>query len=444
MTADPRAEAAAAAPATVRNPISLIGAALTTACALAFVMYVLAEAFGLVVSPYGGLFGFVILPALFVLGLLLIPFGMWREARRRRLGKAPWGWPVFDFGNRSTRRVALAVALLTLVNLGIIAVAGLGATHYMETTQFCGQVCHVPMKPQFVAHQAGAHSRVDCVDCHVSPGVRGMVRAKLNGSRQLYQVAVGNYPRPIHADGRVPGASDTCVHCHRPGFASRDLTRVFRDYGEDEANTETATTFDMLVSRIHWHARADVAVEYAVSATDVNVVTYVRTSQGGGAPVEYFAPNVTAAPAGPLKKMDCLDCHSRPAHAFSATAERAVDRAIAAGEIDRAVPFVRQQTVAALKAEYDSEAAAVAAIEKRLTDFYAARGKSPQVAAAIAAAQRLYRINVFPEMKVTWGTHLPQIGHFDAPGCFRCHDDEKKTREGKLVRQDCDLCHRER
>ena len=384
------------------------------------------------------------MPAVFVLGLLLIPLGIWREARRRRLGKAPWSWPVLDFGRGSTRRITLAVALLTMVNVIIIAIAGLGATHYMETTEFCGQVCHTPMRPQFVAHEAGAHSRVACVACHVSPGVRGMVRAKLNGTRQLYEVAVGNFPRPIHAAGRVPGASDTCVHCHRAGFAARDLTRSFRDYADDEANTETATTFDMLVSRIHWHARADVAVEYAVSASDANVVTYVRTAQGGAAPLEYFAPDVTAAPAGPLRRMDCIDCHSRPAHSFSPTAERAVDRAIARGEIDRALPFVRREVVAAVKGEYESEGAAVAAIERRLSEFYAARGKSPQVAAAIAAAQHLYRTNVFPEMKVTWGTYLPQIGHFDAPGCFRCHDDEKKTRDGKLIRQDCELCHKEK
>jgi hypothetical protein len=444
VTTDPEAGAVSTAPATVRNPISLLGVALTTASALIFLAYVVAEAFGLVASPYGGLFGFVLVPALFVLGLVLIPFGIWRENRRRRQGKAPWSWPVLDFASRTTRRVTLAIALLTLVNILIIFVAGLGAVHYMETTQFCGQVCHVPMKPQMVAHQAGAHAQVPCVDCHVSPGVRGMVRAKLNGTRQLYQVAVGNFPRPIHAEGRVPGAADTCVHCHRAGFANRDLTRSFRDYAEDETNTETVATFDMLMSRIHWHARADVVVEYAVSATDPNVVPYVRTSQGGGAPTEYFAPDVTAAPAGPLKRMDCLDCHSRPAHTFGATAERVVDRAIAAGEIDRALPFVRREVVAAVKAEYPTEEAALAAIGKRLNEFYAAKGKAPEVAAAIATAQRLYRTNVFPEMKVTWGTYVPQIGHVDTAGCFRCHDDEKKTRDGKLVRQDCDLCHRER
>jgi hypothetical protein len=47
-------------------------------------------------------------------------------------------------------------------------------------------------------------------------------------------------------------------------------------------------------------------------------------------------------------------------------------------------------------------------------------------------------------MKITWGTYRNQLGHTgDVPGCLRCHDDEKKAADGRLVRQDCDLCHKE-
>ena len=430
-------------PDAARNPISLAGVALTTVSALAFILYYLAEAFDLVRTPYGGLYGFIFVPALFVLGLVLIPLGIWRENRRRRQGKAPWRWPILDFNRAATRRMTAAIIVLTLVNLTIVALAGFGAVHYMETTAFCGQVCHTPMRPQFTAHQVGAHATVACVACHVSPGARGAIRAKMNGTRQLYEVAVGNYPRPIHAEGRVPGAAETCLMCHRAGFAPRDTTRVFRDYADDEANSETVTTLDLQTTRIHWHARPDVRVEYAVDAADPNVVPYVRATGSDGVVTEYFAPNVTAAPAT-LRRMDCLDCHSRPAHPFGVTAERTVDRAIAAGEIDRGLPFVRREVVAAVKTEYDSEAAALAAIERRLSEFYASRGRTPPVTQAIATAQRLYRTHVFPEMKVTWGTYLNQLGHVDTPGCFRCHDDEKKSRDGKLVRQECEICHKER
>jgi hypothetical protein len=44
-------------------------------------------------------------------------------------------------------------------------------------------------------------------------------------------------------------------------------------------------------------------------------------------------------------------------------------------------------------------------------------------------------------MNVTWGTYPNQLGHVDAPGCFRCHDDEHKAADGSVIRQDCELCH---
>jgi hypothetical protein len=48
---------------------------------------------------------------------------------------------------------------------------------------------------------------------------------------------------------------------------------------------------------------------------------------------------------------------------------------------------------------------------------------------------------VFPQMNVTWGTYPNHIGHMDAPGCFRCHDDLHKTKDGRVIKQDCTLCH---
>jgi hypothetical protein len=67
--------------------------------------------------------------------------------------------------------------------------------------------------------------------------------------------------------------------------------------------------------------------------------------------------------------------------------------------------------------------------------------KRPLVEQAVTTTEQLYRRNVFPEMNVHWGTYPNNIGHMDFPGCFRCHDDSHKTKDGKTIRQDCDLCH---
>lgn len=430
-----------------RNPISIAGAALTTISALAFVIYYISHALGWWISPYAGLIGFIAIPAFFLLGLLPIPFGMWREGRRRRQGEPAWRWPTIDLSSARTRLILFVVLLLTLVNLGIVTLAAMGAAHYMETTSFCGQACHVPMRPEFTAHQEGAHARVTCVACHISPGAAGTIRAKRNGTRQLYLVLWGTFARPIPTPERgLPVAADTCAHCHRPAFPRADFTRVTREYADDEANTETATTLVVFPNHNHWHARSDVRVEYVATDEKRETIPYMRVTQPDGRATEYFASGVTSRPAGELRQMDCLDCHSRPAHTMAASAEEAVDRAIASESVSRKLPFVRRELVAALGASYPDENTALAGIASRLTSFYQGqRSANPAlVTAAIDTGQRLFRTNVFPEMKVTWGTYRNQLGHSgEVPGCFRCHDDEHKASDGRLVRQDCELCHKE-
>ncbi len=64
-----------------------------------------------------------------------------------------------------------------------------------------------------------------------------------------------------------------------------------------------------------------------------------------------------------------------------------------------------------------------------------------QLAQAVAVTQALYRVNVFPAMNVTWGTYVNQLGHTEADGCFRCHDDRHRTTSGLTIAQNCDGCH---
>jgi hypothetical protein len=138
-----------------------------------------------------------------------------------------------------------------------------------------------------------------------------------------------------------------------------------------------------------------------------------------------------------------MDCHNRPAHTFFFTPERAVDAAIAQSRIPRELSFVRREAVAALRETYADRAAALSGIESRLTRFYSSRGQvdAALVRRAVAATQEAWSTNVFPAMRVTWGTYPSHIGHVDTPGCFRCHDDSHTTADGKVISQDCELCH---
>ena len=72
------------APSLIRNAISLLGAALATISLANIIFLFLVTLVSRRSSPYLGVLAFMVFPAFLILGLLLIPVGMWRERRRRR------------------------------------------------------------------------------------------------------------------------------------------------------------------------------------------------------------------------------------------------------------------------------------------------------------------------------------------------------------------------
>jgi hypothetical protein len=433
---------------------------VTTLSAVVFVFVLAMDWFGLHTNPYLGIVFFLILPAIFVAGLLMIPAGMWLNRRRRAKGLAAPVWLRLDLNDPLHRRRTFIVATLTIVNLLIVSLAAFRGIEFMDSPQFCGQVCHTVMEPEFVAYQDGPHSRVRCVDCHIGPGASWFVKSKLDGTRQVVAVMRHNYSRPIASPvHNLRPARDTCEQCHWPEKFHGDKVEVVREYANDETNTETVTRLMVHVgggserigvaSGIHWHMNVANEIEYVTTDEKRQTIPYVRLRDREGNVREFRVPDVTdeQLAKGERRRMDCMDCHNRPSHPFSASPERAVDAAIARGEIARVLPFVRRETVEALKAEYATRDAADQQIAQRLKSFYGRNYASlvpahtADIDRLVRAAQRLYGRNVFPSMNVTWGTHENNLGHTDAPGCFRCHDDQHKTADGRVIKQDCDLCH---
>jgi hypothetical protein len=438
------------------SAVSIVGAALTTLAAALFLILFSLDLFGSFHNPYIGLLIYVALPAAFVLGLLLIPFGNWLASRRPVSATGPQ-WPVIDLRAPHTRSTVALVAVATIFNIVIISMASYGAVHYMETPSFCGQVCHTVMQPEFVAYENGPHARVACVDCHVGGGATAFAQAKLSGVRQLAHIVTGRYPRPIPVPVRnLRPARDTCEQCHWPEKFHGDKIKIVREYADDAANTETVTTLRVHVgggsqklgvaTGIHWHMNLDNEIEYIATDAGRQTIPYVRLKDRFGNVREYLAPGGTPeiVAKGERRRMDCMDCHSRPGHTMNATAERAVDTAIGLGAVPRSLPFVRREMVKAIKADYASQEAAAPQIETAIRAAYRSQAADVDprgVDAAVSTAQRLYRTNVFPAMRVSWGTYPNELGHIDSPGCFRCHDDDHKTKDGKKIGQDCETCH---
>jgi hypothetical protein len=435
-------------PDAARHPLSLIGAAITSATVVVMLALAALELSGYLRNPYLGLVLFVALPLVFLGGLLLIPAGAWLAARRRQRGELPPDWPVIDLRNPRQRGIAAGVTALTIVNLLIISLSVYGGVHYMESASFCGQVCHTTMEPQAVAHRAWPHAQVSCTQCHIGPGPGAFVEAKLAGARQLLHVATGSVPRPVPPPGNlIQPARVACQQCHWPAARSGERLRVIREFAADETNTERTTTLRLNVgdrfSGIHRHTSLD--IEYAEPVTGSDTVPLVRLREGGRTVREYAAaaPPAGTTFSGRLRLMDCTDCHNRPAHTFAASPERAVDAALASGAIPRQLPFARREAVAAISSDYTSRAAALEGIARRLQAFYQERPASDAalIRQAISGAQQAWSRNVFPAMRVAWGTYANHLGHTDSPGCFRCHDDRRSSDGKAAVSQECELCH---
>jgi len=444
--------------ALLRHPLAIAGALITTASAVVFIALLIADLIGLLDNPYSGLVVFIAIPAAFVLGLVLIPLGMWLERRKlQRDPAAARGWPVLDFGRTSVRRATLIFTALTAVNIVILLLAGYGSLHWMESPQFCGQVCHTPMHPQFTAWSNGPHARIECVRCHVGEGAAGFVHAKMNGVRQLVEVAATSYPTPIPPGAHMPAGAqaENCGHCHQPSRMVGDQIRVIREYGEDETNSETMTILQLHIGRvspsgrsIHWHADPSVQVEYVSTDEGRQTIPYVKVTDAKGQVKEYRAADATdqMIAGGTRKIMDCMDCHNSVGHPISPTPEKAVDEAIAVGQVSRQLPFVRREGVRLMKASYPSEDAAVAAIDRELRAFYQSQGGSVDqqaVGRSIAGVQDVYRRNVFPAMSVTWGSYPNNKGHLTSNGCFRCHDGSHTAADGTSINADCEYCHKQ-
>jgi len=223
------------------NPISLAGGAITSAAGVTMIGYWLVELFGRSNdNPYLGIIFFLILPAVFVLGLLLIPIGVYLRRRKlQQAGQVPAEFPKVDLNDSVFRHGLDIVLVATIVNLLVVSMASYRGAAYMDSPQFCGTSCHV-MHPEYSAYKVSAHSHVDCVACHIGSGAESYFKAKVNGTKQLIEVSFNRYPKPIPSPVmNLRPAREICEGCHTPAKFVGEKLLVKSNFADDEKNTET-------------------------------------------------------------------------------------------------------------------------------------------------------------------------------------------------------------
>jgi nitrate/TMAO reductase-like tetraheme cytochrome c subunit len=445
------------------NWMTLGGAALTTSSAFVLVWFWFMELTSpRSIHPYAGILLFLILPAIFLVGLAMIPLGIYRLRRKRRLaGEAPEALHAVDFKQPAVRRLLTVVGVATFINISIMGTAGLKGVEYMDSNQFCGLTCHTVMSPEYTAFLDSPHSRVGCAQCHIGHGAPALVRAKISGTRQLFAVAFGTYSRPIPSPvEHLRPARETCEQCHWPQKFTDDKLIVRTKYAEDEANTPSTSILLLKIgghtangtTGIHGrHLDTMERISYVTTDTRRQEIPKVTYRDDQGQLVDYVTEDYKKLSKEKLaqattRKMDCVDCHNRPTHAFELP-DRAMDKAISKGRMSAELPFLKKKAVELLKADYPDQKTAAAKIPVALAEYYRTaypeiyKQKRAQVDTAGEVVKAIYLRNVFPEMKLTWGTHPNNIGHEEAVGCFRCHDGSHTAADGRTIKGDCDTCH---
>jgi hypothetical protein len=276
----------------------------------------------------------------------------------------------------------------------------------------------------------------------------------------VFAVVLHTYETPIPSPVEdLRPAQETCEQCHWPEMFQGDKLLIKTSFGDDEKNTPATTVLMMKVGGMTWeravgihgrHLNPARRVKYWPSDRARQQIARVSYVEDNGTVVEFNAADSKLTPDELAKieprSMDCVDCHNRPTHTFPLAGE-ALDKAMSMNHIDPSIPFIKKTAAEALQAQYPDRETAQRQISATLDNFY--RTNYPEIYqkqktildTAFAEVKNIYLRDVFPEMKITWGTYVNNIGHMNSPGCFRCHDGNHVSKDGRQITQDCSACH---
>lgn len=444
------------------NRIGQVGVVLTTSSFVAFIFFEILRLIGVLTNAYVGLVVYLLFPSLFVLGLITILFAWKKYKKERRKTTEELLSERFedDVEHRLIgSKIFLTILGFTLLNVVFISAAGFRTLSFMDNAEFCGTACHSVMGPEWATYQVSPHSKVMCVECHVGEGVDALLASKLNGLRQMVLAATNTYnkpvPTPVH---QLRPSKETCEKCHWPEKFYGNKLKIITRYDSDEKSTAKYNTLSLKIdtgysvgkSGIHWHIASKNEVTYT-SVNDLrNDIIWVKVKQKDGMYKKYvnksLENNASKVDTDNIRVMDCIDCHNRATHVYE-NPSFAVDDRMAKGQIDRSLPFVKREVVAAITKNYADRETGFEGIENHIQRFYMnnfkqiAISKRQSIDDAVDVAKEIYGRNVHPYMNVEWGSYPNHLGHKQGEGCFRCHNENMIDEVGNHISFDCTLCH---
>ncbi|PKM81682.1 MAG: hypothetical protein CVU89_07970 [Firmicutes bacterium HGW-Firmicutes-14] len=101
----------------------------------------------------------------------------------------------------------------TIIGSGILILlllSVIGMTYATSAPKFCS-TCHI-MKPEHATWEASSHSQINCVTCHVDPGLTNALKHKVVAAKELYLYITKGYELPVQMTEKLPDSR--CLQCH--------------------------------------------------------------------------------------------------------------------------------------------------------------------------------------------------------------------------------------
>jgi len=456
-----------------RSPLGLLGVALTTISITLMVVGLVFDLLGLISNPYANVFTYMVLPGGMITGLVMIPLAAFLRRRQWHKFGIPREHLHVNLSDPKHRKFLIGFIVLTVINVSVLGVIGYEGYHFTDSPYFCGMVCHQVMAPEYTVYQRSPHAKVACVECHIGPGAQWFVKAKISGLRQVAAVLTDSYSKPIPAPvEHLRPARDTCEDCHWPEKFHGKKVKTIKHFTNDNQTEPSSTEIALHIGGrnpetgkfegIHWHVSDNVKVEYLATDEKRTNIAKVRVTRPDGTHDEFVKSSIEMPEGeeGEWRTMDCIDCHNRPTHIYDLPSD-VVDFGLLSKDINGDIPGIREDALTALTAEYATRDEAAEKIGPALRELqYQRNGEEIDKYRDDIEKAGLYLVdgymaNVWPETKVEWGTYQSHLGHRsedyggylfaagESFGCFRCHDEEHENNSGKVISQDCSLCHDE-
>ena len=304
-----------------RHPVAIAGVVIATVAAVVFITLALAVVMGLLDNPYAGLVVFIAVPALFVVGLLLIPLGHVAAAAKtaapsrggrrlvgHRLPQAT-GPPHHAGGHRADRRqpgdpAARGLRHAALDGVAVVLRPGLPRRRCTRSSppgrRASTRACAAPTATSARARgRSFTTSWSACGSCTTSSPARFR----------------GRFP----ASPIMRPALEVCGNCHWPNRDLGDRVRVIREYADDEAeHGDDDGPADVHVGgpgkptragrAIHWHADPRINIAYVATDKDRQTIPWVQVTDAQGQVREYVTEGTTPEQLaqGERRTMDCV------------------------------------------------------------------------------------------------------------------------------------------